>query len=561
MARKNLLLLVPCLLVLVAWVPSVFRAGFALDDREVLFGNPVVEADLPLSSAFDRDYWHHREDAGHFRPSATLSLRFDRGLHGESAAGYHATNVALHLLACALAAWCLTALARRFDWTGPWPWFGLALFAVHPVLADSVAWISGRTSMLAAIGGLLGARAVLASRGAVTAALASAGGLVLALFGKEDGVVFGLLYLLLVSKPRERVAVSIGCSLAVAAYGFLRFRALGQILPEAPSAPLAGAPLFERLEVGGQALIEGVRLLVLPLGYSPHYRVEDLAFADEGSFLALAGVVGAWIFWGVCASAPLLFRKREGWHRAAILSCSLAAFSVLPVLQLVPAGEVFAPRFLYPVLLFGMVFFDDAIRRVTASDRSARLLRVLVLGLLVVAAWQRSGVYASRGSFRNAILAEHPDDSRSWNGLGHHYYEEGQVELAREAWRRALRIDSNYSRPWTNLGISFFQEGKHEDALACFDQAVNTGPKNPIAHVWAARARLEQSDYEAALDGFVRACELAPGLAPAWRGRARAEFQLEDLQAALRSIDRALALAPRSRSSRSLRDRILAAME
>ena len=138
------------LLTLVAWAGSIVRGGFSYDDREVLFGNPVVEGEVPWTRAFTQDYWHHSGPVGHYRPLATLSLRLDRGLWGELARGYHATNVLLHLAVVAAAG----VLAMRA--AGPWPWLGLMVFALHPVLADSVAWLSGRTSMVSALGGLLG---------------------------------------------------------------------------------------------------------------------------------------------------------------------------------------------------------------------------------------------------------------------------------------------------------------------------------------------------------------------------------------------------------------------
>lgn len=547
--------LIPLLCALIAWLPAVSRGGFCLDDREVLFGNPVVEGDLPLTAAFDRDYWHHREDAGHYRPLATLTLRLDRRLHGEDPAGYHATNVLAHALCCLLLSGLALRLRERSG-EAPFPWFGVSLFACHPVLADSVAWISGRTSMVSACFGLLGAWLLCGARRPLAIAATCGLGVLGALFGKEDGVVFALLYLVLCRDRRERLSALVGLALAGALYATLRHAALGELLPSAPHAPLAHASLGERLVVGGAAIVEGLRLLALPFGYAPQYRVEDLAPDASG---VRGGLVAglAWIFWSACATAPL-FAKRG---RVAAWSCSLAALSVLPVLQLVPAGEVFAPRFLYPVLLFGSLFLDDALRRVVPPGRAADGLRLALLVACCALAWQRAHVYSSRAAYREAVLARHPDDSRSWNGLGHAYFEEGRVELAREAWRRAVRIEPRYSRPWTNLGISFYQEGELDDALACFQQARSVGPGNAIARVWCGRVELLRGEFDEALTNFEHATRLSPGLAPAWQGRAEAELGAGRPRAARASIERALELAPRSPGSRALERRIEEAIE
>jgi len=156
------------LVALLAWSAAVVRGGFAFDDREAIEGNPVVQGELPLAAAFARDYWHHRGDAGHYRPLSALLLRADRAVwkpqpEGQAGSrGFHATNVALHVGVLLLAAGALASLlARTRDAGEPRDvaatsravFAGLLPLAAHPVLADSVAWVSGRTSMIAGLGG------------------------------------------------------------------------------------------------------------------------------------------------------------------------------------------------------------------------------------------------------------------------------------------------------------------------------------------------------------------------------------------------------------------------
>jgi len=130
-------------------------AGPAYDDREAVVGNPVVEGALPARAAFARDYWHHLEDAGHYRPLATLLLRVDRAASGGPPAApnwvrFRRTNVALHGLVVALLGAALIRFGARRGL--PVPWVGLAVLALHPACADVVAWISGRTSLVSALG-------------------------------------------------------------------------------------------------------------------------------------------------------------------------------------------------------------------------------------------------------------------------------------------------------------------------------------------------------------------------------------------------------------------------
>lgn len=540
-------------LALLAWSASIVRGGFAYDDREAVLENPVVEGSAPWSAAFERDYWDHLGPAGHYRPLASLSLRLDHRLHGpERSRGWHLTNVLLHALVVLLAglAWIRLSGGAR----APWPWLGLCLFAAHPVLADSVAWISGRSSMLSALAGV-GACALLArlSRegatpvAARTVAVACTAGLGLlgALCGKEDGLVFALVLPLVAGRTSRRLALSAaaGVALALVAYGALRARALGSPWPRAPAAPLAHVALPERLLVAGRAQLEGLRLLVWPFHHPPTYeRSAALAVPgpDASHAQRLLGAAG-WLPW-LFALAHGLRALLRGRPSPASLAALLVALALVPVLQLVPSGVVFAPRFLYLPLLLAAPLTQRLLaglhRRVGPWAPAALLL------LACAGAWVRSEVYSSRRAFHRSVLAHRPDDPVAWNELGLAEEEDGDLEAARIAFKRSAVLDVSYGRPWSNLGRLELAEGRPEQARVWFRRAVERGASNPVAHVnlGAACVRLERwSEAEAA---YSRALELAPGMVIAWRGLARALEAQGRADAARSALERALELAP-----------------
>ncbi|MCA9002934.1 MAG: hypothetical protein KDB61_13500, partial [Planctomycetes bacterium] len=141
--------LAACVLFLFAG-PSL-RAGWALDDRETIEQNPLVGGDAPAWTAFAQDFWHHKGDAGLYRPLVTLSLRWNHRLTGPEPLGFHAFNLALHLLVVLWAG----LLFRRWSRTGSVPWIGLVLFALHPIQSEVIVWIAGRSSSLCALLGLI----------------------------------------------------------------------------------------------------------------------------------------------------------------------------------------------------------------------------------------------------------------------------------------------------------------------------------------------------------------------------------------------------------------------
>ncbi|MDP6762306.1 MAG: tetratricopeptide repeat protein [Planctomycetota bacterium] len=537
------------LLALAAWMPGAVRGGTVMDDRELLFANPVVDGSLPLSAAFDRDYFHHVGDAGQWRPLATLSLRLERALWGEWTHGYHLGNVLLHALVCALAA---ALLRRRPGGGSAWPWFGLALFAVHPALADAVAWISGRTAMVSAAAGLAGALACgwagrrmagsSAAGAAALVALAAGAGVCLAAMGKEDGVCFALLYVLAAPHRRAAHAAALGATAGLAVYLTARGLALGHFLPAAAHPVLGAAPLAERLVVGGCELLEGLRLAVLPADYPPLYRAEFLLarFAPLGSTTA-AGA--GWLLWATLVAAGAARRRTLAGAAALLAACAW-----LPVLQLAPLGEVFAPRFLYLPLLFGAPLADALLARLPGRAWIAAAALVAAS----VAATQRSVLYADRAAWREEMLRHHPDDAPSWNALGLVREERGDLAGARAAWRRATEADPRYSRPWSNLGRALLAEGELGEAERLLRRALAEGPRNPVVRVNLGSCLLRAGRAEEALAHYERARELAAGLAAAWRGEGQALSFLGRHEAAARALRRALALDPRDDGPRRL---------
>lgn len=538
-------------LALAAWLPSVWSAGFSYDDREALRGNPVVEGGAPVREAFLRDYWDHLAPAGHYRPLASLSLRLDHARFGErDARGWHATNVALHAGVVALAGLLLALLARGVRV----PWIGLALFAAHPALADAVAWISGRSSMLAALGGLAGALGVvlLADREGLAArtglACAAGLGLALALLGKEDGVVFGLVYALLAWRASRRAAVwsVVGSALGLALALALRAAALGGPWPSAPHAPLAASGLAERLLVAGRAQLELARLVVWPVAHPPSY---------EGATELLAPAVGlallGWLAWLALAATGVRSARRDP-QRLAGWSALLAALALVPVQQWIPSGVVLAPRFLYLPLLLAVPALDAPFARLAPRPRA--LVAGALLAAMLAGCWSRARVYADRASFQQAVLAARPDDARAWNDLGLAREEAGDLDGARAAWEEAARLDDGYGRPWSNLGRLALDDGDLERAHAALSRAARLGPGNAVAWHNLGVLELRLDEPARALEAFERALVLAPRRADTWRAHGRALARLERRADARAAFLRALELDPEDDDARTLLD-------
>ncbi|HEY1532705.1 MAG TPA: hypothetical protein VGF76_01760, partial [Polyangiaceae bacterium] len=141
-------LLLCCVLVVVAgcYLP-VLDAPFIWDDRH-LIDLPLVQTMKPVREYFAASFWQH-DDIGvlrsYYRPLVILSLALDHRISGDNPSGFHITNLIVHLLGTSV----LFGLLRRQDRTGYVSALGSALWALYPRLTEAVAWVSGRTDVLA----------------------------------------------------------------------------------------------------------------------------------------------------------------------------------------------------------------------------------------------------------------------------------------------------------------------------------------------------------------------------------------------------------------------------
>ncbi|MFT7678219.1 MAG: tetratricopeptide (TPR) repeat protein [Planctomycetota bacterium] len=519
-----------CLLLAIAylaWAPRLDSAGFSYDDLEML-QSPVVDGSQPWTAAFTQDAWHHRGDAGHWRPGAVLSLRADLALHGPIPGHFARTNVLLHHLALALAAALLRlltlrgGLARGRSNQSLWHagLLGLAIFAAHPALADSVAWISGRTSMGCAIGGLLGAVAIARETRRQTPrmlpiALAATIGLALALLFKEDALTFVPAYILLAARAGRRGAgfAAIGAGISVLLWIGMRFYALGAAFPPSHEAALAGHSVIYRLATGCGAFLELLRVAVMPLGYPPTWRAE--AFEPRTTWAIFLACAGALLFLSLLSATLLALSK--GRNRVAAGGACVALLGLVPVLQLVPLGEVAAPRFLYLPLIFAAPLIGLVLQRTLPKPA---LLAIPLL--LASTAHERGHVYDSRLSYWQARLPFEADSPQVWNALGNAHLEAGDSQQAREFYLRSTEIDPDYSRPWAGLGMIALEADEILEAETYLMRAVEAAPRNPVAWSNAGALWLRVEAYAEAEAAYRRATKYAPGRRASWRGLVKA---------------------------------------
>lgn len=138
-------------MVLLAFANTLHNTGFALDNKFIIREDPRLRAATAENwkQIFTQDYWWPKAVSGLYRPLTTASLLVNYAILGnrDSATGYHWVNLVLHGAAAALVYFLMMALLEK-----TWPaFFTAALFAVHPIVTESVTNIIGRADLFAAI--------------------------------------------------------------------------------------------------------------------------------------------------------------------------------------------------------------------------------------------------------------------------------------------------------------------------------------------------------------------------------------------------------------------------
>jgi protein O-mannosyl-transferase len=427
--------------------------GFVFDDQMLVLENPIVV--LPPSRALDA---LTRVGGGYsYRPIRVISYQLDHwiagGLHP---AVFHASNVLWHLAAVLV----LLGLARATIGSEAGALTAAALFAVHPLGSEAVAYVAGRRDLLATLFTLLALRAWwwfldlgrdrarpprARSRSAWLRRRAVALSLVLAAAGlavgsKETALVLpGVAMIFALAHRRAQGADAVpvsawlaglvlaGLAVAAAAVGFYPDR-IAPLLARAGEPSLAPQPALSITVVGRY-----LGLALWPARLSADYRAGAFALptapVDGASLITALGLAvvmaaGAWLVWrGSAAGAGLLW----------FLLC------LLPVAQVLPYGEVLAEHNAY-LGLPGLALAAGAGVAAAARrrPRAAYAVAIALVAGLAARCVTRVADWRDNVTLWTATLEIAPSSQRARYNLGVALVEEGKLVEGREALRTAL---------------------------------------------------------------------------------------------------------------------------
>lgn len=524
--RPTALVRAAALVALAAAVAVVFARvrgyGFLWwDDATYVSENSHVRAGL----ARDSITWALTTgEAANWHPLTWWSHQLDVQLFGLDAGAHHLVSVALHALTSVL----LVVLLAR--WTGSFgrAWIVGALFALHPLRVESVAWVAERKDVLAALFFVLTAHAWTAwverpSVGRYAFAL-----LVYALGLMSKPMLVTLPFVLLLAdawpfrrlrwpsleSPARPAALTRGESKPLAALvgEKLPFVALAAcacvvtvIAQRAGGAlrPEIAPGIVERAGNAFASIATYVGKSFVPIALSPYYPWRT-PWTNAAFWCGLALVpLAAWIAWRTRVRAP--------W-----LAFGLAWFAgmLVPVIGLVQVGDqALADRYTYLPsigLAIALVWTIGEIAERLHATRAAAITAFAVIAALSWATARQVRWWRDDLTLFGRALELDPENSVAHKNTGKAHLARRELAPAIEHLRRATELEPRYTEAWWNLGIALGMSGDLAGSLDALTRARDFAPWIADIHYNLGIAQLAAKRDEDALKSFERALELSP---------------------------------------------------
>ena len=483
---------------------------FVYDDEEYVRTNPLLAGGWTWANARAAFGTFH---SGNWHPLTWLSHMLDVELFGLEPAGHHAVNVLLHGLDAVLVLLVMLALIR--DRTVALVL--AALFVVHPLRVESVAWVSERKDLLASAFSLLAILAWVryARERSPAAYLLALGAFVLGALSKPMVVTLPCVLLVLDAWPLGRLAPRAWPRLLLEKVPFLAGSvALSLLAMESQAA--AGAVAAE--------LPFGLRLLnalagcefylekaLWPVGLSVHYPHAGLHVADPVAALRARALIGA-----ALVVLGLVLGLRNARRQPALLAGLLLFLgSLVPVLGLVQVGsQSWADRYAYlPLLWLSLAVVVPLAELARRRSWSPGLLRGCVLGLCLALALrtldQTSAWRDDESLFRQALANAGPSPIVLTN-LGNALLERGELEEAERHLRASLALEETWVAH-QNLGMALDRRGDRGGALEHTARAVELGDARPTTALYLASLQVALGQPERAETTLRGVLERFPG--------------------------------------------------
>ena len=532
-----------------------FGGPFIFDDVQSILENPHIRQLRPI--------WEvTRAEPGRTvarRPVLSISLALNYQISELKVWSYHATNLAIHILA-ALTLFGIvrrTLLSERLRGRFRQASFPLALvcamiWLVHPLQTAAVTYVVQRAESLMGLFYLLSLYCLIRGAGGAKSRFWYVGAIVSCALGMGTKEVMATAPLVLLLYDRVFIARSFK-------EVFTRRWGLYAVLADTWVIILVSAlnnpPLAFQTQPWHQYALTQCRVIIiyyLKLSFWPDPLVLDYGRSIGKSFgQTLACAI---VLWALLAETVLAFRRRPclGFLGAWFFLILGPTSSILPRPDVIFEHRMYLPlaALVVAVVLTGYVMGTTLLSRLVISDRRrSRLGRgfgyilaggvIVVLGLLTV---RRNDDYRSELSIWNDTIAKKPNNPRVYLNRGRSHSDMGNYDQALCDWNKAIELGPGYAEAHNNRGVLYISKGKYDLAIHDFEKAIELKPNYAKAYNNRGVLYTGKGDYDLAIRDFEKAIEYKPRYVNAHYNRGMAYLDKGNNDRAIRNFDRAIEL-------------------
>jgi len=472
-----------------------------LDDYAYVKDNSHIQSGITLDeirwafSTTHAELWH---------PLTWLSLMFDYQLHDLNPGGYHLTNLILHILGTLLLFWLFNRMTGTV-WRSA---FVAALFALHPLHVESVAWIAERKDVLSAFFYMLTLcfYVYYTEKPVIKRYPLVVFSFVFALMSKPMVVTLPLIMILLDYWPLKRFESEKGNLVLWQLKEKIPFFVLSAIFSiialyahHIPSRK--PFPLSSRIAIAPVSF-----MTYLEKTFWPHDLAVYYPFSNQ---IPLGQILGATILIIIISAAVIVMVKRLPY---LFVGWSWYAITILPVIGIMQVGGfAMADRYTYLSLIGIGIMLAWGIPSLIKSEniRKSILFPLGIVFIFIMSSitWKQCGYWKNSIELFNHALQVTKNNALAHNSIAPSLAEGGQINLAFYHFNEAIRINPDYADAYNNRGNAYSRLGKYQQAIEDYNKAIRLKPDYADAYHNRGLAYFTQGENKLGCIDAKKACE------------------------------------------------------